>query len=461
MRSTLTFAVVLLGGLLSLGAARGAEEGAPPSGGAEDPWQDPTFQKEFLGSYGVQAEVEPRVTAVEREQMEKILPLLGSDPKAAIVELEKILRPESSAVFDFTLGNLYFQQDDTETAVRHYQAALAKFPSFRRAHKNLRLIQVPSGRFVEAIQSLSRVIELGGGDGLAYGLLGYAYGATQQDTSAESAYRNAMLLQRDVVDWKLGLTQSLFRQQKYEEAATLCGELLARFPDRADYWLLQANAFIGLKQPLRAAENFEMVQRMGKATVRSQQTLGDIYVNEGLWDLAARAYGMALAIDPRQPSSGPMRWVEILAQRGAMPQAGELLARVKGNYDGQLDDAERAKLLKLQARLAVAGDGGSADSVGILEEIVALDPLDGEALILLGQHYAGIDEPEQAIFYYERAASLEDYEADAKTRQAQLLVGQSRYAEAVPLLKRAQEIEPRDDVARYLEQVERIARTRG
>jgi len=460
MRSTRVFIVVLLGGWLSLAAAMGAEEGAPPASSVDDPWQDPTFRKEFLGSYGTQAEVEPRVTAVEREQMEKILPLLGTDPQAAIAELEKILKPESSAVFDFTLGNLYFQQDDSEAAARHYQAALAKFPSFRRAHKNLGLIQVRSGQFAEAIRSLSRVIELGGGDGLAYGLLGYAYGATQQDTSAESAYRNAVMLQRDVVDWKLGLTQSVFRQQKYEEAVTLCGELLARFPDRTDYWLLQANALIGLKQPLRAAENFEMVQRMGKATVRSQQTLGDIYVNEGLWELATRAYGLALDLDPQQPSSGPMRWVEILAQRGALQQAGALLARVTETYEGRLDEAERVKLLKLQARLSVAGDGES-DSVGILEEIVALDPLDGEALILLGQHYAGSDDEERAIFYYERAASLDGYEADAKTRQAQLLVGQARYAEAVPLLKRAQEINPRDDVARYLEQVERIARTRG
>lgn len=472
MRSTRVL-VVLLGGLLWLAPAWSAEkstpaaensadgrESAPVAQDQENRWQDPTFQKEFLGSYGTQAEVEPRVTTVEREQMEKILPLLGTDQKAAIVELEKILRPESSAVFDFTLGNLYFQQDDSATAARHYRAALEKFPSFRRAYKNLGLIQVRSGQFAEAIQSLSRVIELGGGDGLTYGLLGYAYGATQQDTSAESAYRNALLLQRDVVDWKLGLTQSVFRQQKYEEAATLCGELLAQFPDRADYWLLQANAFIGLKQPLRAAENFELVQRMGKATVRSQQTLGDIYVNEELWDLAARAYGLALDIDPEQPPAGPMRWVEILAQRGALTHAGELLVRVKQNYEGRLDETERVKLLKLQARLSVAGDGGS-DSVDILEEIVALDPLDGEALILLGQHYAGSDDEEKAIFYYERAASLEDYEADAKTRQAQLLVSQARYQEAVPLLKRAQEINPRDDVARYLEQVERIARTRG
>jgi tetratricopeptide (TPR) repeat protein len=452
--------IILIAGLLATAPAWCEESDTTAPAAAEDPWQDPTFQKEFLGSYGVQAEVEPRVTTVEREQMEEILPLLGSDQEAAIEELEKVIRPESSAVFDFTLGNLYFQEDDFDTAAGHYEAALTKFPSFRRAHKNLGLIQVRSGEFSDAIQSLSRVIELGGGDGLAYGLLGYAYSATGQDISAESAYRNALLLQRDVVDWKLGLTQSVFRQKKYEEAVTLCDELLARFPDRADYWLLQANAFIGLKQPLKAAENFEIVQRMGKATVRSQQTLGDTYVNEELWDLAARAYGIALDIDPDQPPAGPMRWIEILAQRGALTHAGDLLARVEETYDGQLDEAERVKLLKLEARLAVAGgeDGGSVD---ILEEIVSLDPLDGEALILLGQHYAGSDDAEQAIFYYERAASLEDFEADARTRHAQLLVGQSRYAEAVPLLKRAQELKPRDDVARYLEQVERIARTRG
>ena len=41
------------------------------------------------------------------------------------------------------------------------------------------------------------------------------------------------------------------------------------------------------------------------------------------------------------------------------------------------------------------------EAAAVLEQIVALDPLDGEALILLGQHYARIEQPERAIFYYE------------------------------------------------------------
>ena len=96
----------------------------------------------------------------------------------------------------------------------------------------------------------------------------------------------------------------------------------------------------------------------------------------------------------------------------------------------------------------------------VLEKIVELDPLDGEALILLGQHAARNDDLEKAIFYYERAENLEKFEADAKVRHAQLLVKHGKYDEALPLLRRAQQINPRENVQKYVEQVERIAKTR-
>jgi len=428
-------------------------------------WGDPEFQKRFLGSYGTNAELEPRVTVVEREKMEVVLERMQeSDVEGAIAELEEILKPPTrkgetaaSAVFDFTLGNIYFQQEELDKAAKWYRSALDKFPSFRRALKNLGLIQVRQGEFSEAIGALSRVIELGGGDGLTYGLLGYSYSSTGAYVPAESAYRNAVLLEPDVLDWKLGLTMSVLKQQRYGEAATLCGDLLELYPERTDYWLLQANAYIGLGKPLDAAENFEIVRRMGKSTAQSLRTLGDIYVNEGLWDLAAERYAEAVEMDPERSPGGALRNIEILAQRGAVPEARALLATVKTVHRGRLDDEDRKRLLKLEARMAVA-EGEGSEAAGVLEEIVALDPLDGEALILLGQHYSRLDEPEQAMFYYERAEGLEEYEAEAKIRHAQLLVGMSRYAEAVPLLKRAQELDPRDDVARFLEQIERVAR---
>jgi tetratricopeptide (TPR) repeat protein len=103
--------------------------------------------------------------------------------------------------------------------------------------------------------------------------------------------------------------------------------------------------------------------------------------------------------------------------------------------------------------------GAGQEEVKVLEEIVDLDPLDGEALILLGQNSARSGDLEKAVFYYERAENLEKYEADAKIRHAQLLVGQGKYTEALPLLRRAQELKPHENVQKYLEQIERLAKS--
>lgn len=202
------------------------------------------------------------------------------------------------------------------------------------------------------------------------------------------------------------------------------------------------------------------MDRLDLSTVDSLQTLGDIYVSEDLPDLAARAYVRALDLVPEQPLARAVRAAETLAARGAMAHARAVIAHIRALRGEQMDEADRRKLLKLDARLGMAEGAGTAETARVLEEIVALDPLDGEALILLGQHHARANEPDRAIFYYERAASVEAFEASAKIHHAQVLVSLGRYGEAIPLLRRAQELQPRAEVARYLEQVERISKSR-
>ncbi len=423
-------------------------------------WDEEKFQQQFMASYGANADIEPSLTAVEYEQMQKILEAMSEDDDMdkAIRLLEKNCGASSSATFEFTLANLYFQQDRLEQALEYYEVAIDQFPSFRRAYKNAGLIHVRNGDFDKALPYLTRTVELGGHTSIAYGLLGFSYASVENHLCAESAYRQAILLDPDTLDWQLGLARSLFKQQKYGDAVSLCNMLIEKQPDNADFWLLQANAYLGLKQSLRAAENYEYVNVMGQATADSMSMLGDIYVNESRWDMASDAYLRSYELDPAADPAGPLRAARILASRGALNESKRLLGRVAGNKTA-LDEAHLKEMLKLQARVAVA-EGGGTDVVPILEEVVAVDPLDGEALILLAQHY-GRNVPEKAIFYYERAAGIEQYEAEAKLYHGQLLVGQARYQDAIPLLRRAYELRPREDIADYLKQVERIAKTRG
>ncbi len=464
-----------------------------PARAQQDPelariWADPEFKKHFLGTYGINAEIEPRLGPEQRELLEQVYPLLASDPAEAVRRLQDAVatpaeqaadsgkdkkksrrrrssgaaestNPADTALFEFILGNIAFQKDDAAEAMKRYQNAVTKFPNFRRAYKNLGLTQVRAGETDQAIKSFTRMIELGGGDAVSYGLLGYAYSSKADYLAAEAAYRNALLLDPQNNEWRLGLARSVNKQEKYEEAVALLRVLIERNPERHEFWLLQANAYIGMKQPLRAAENLEVVYKMDKATPDTMNLLGDIYVNEGRPDLAQASYARAIDLDPLQPSGRALRSTEALAARGANDEAHALSLKVRETFGDRMTDDERRRLLKLDARIASAR-GDDEQSAEVLEQIVALDPLDGDALILLGQHHARLGEPEKAAVYLERAANIEKFEGPAKMRLGQLLVAQGKYGDALPLLRRAQEIKPQEEVARYIDQVERIVRAR-
>jgi tetratricopeptide (TPR) repeat protein len=459
---TLLLLVAITQGCASSKAAAGKVAAAPtlPGEFGSSIWNDPVFKKQFVASYGINSEVEPRVTPEEIALLEKIRPVMAEDLKKAEGLLRRQVTPESSAILDFTLGSIYFQQDDMIDALENYLKAVTKFPNFRRAWRNMGLIYVRSGKYDEAINAFTRMIELGGGDAYSFGLLGFAYASKHDYQAAEAAYRNALLLQPDNTEWRLGITRCVFKQQKFEDAVTLLEVLIARYPDKTDFWSLQAQAYLGMKQPLKAAENLEAVDRLGKSTPESLHTLGDIYLSENLMDLAAGAYVRAVNTETNQPVTRPLRSAEMLAGRGALAQAKRVSSHIREVWDKRMTETDQRKLLKLGVRLSMAEGESGTETAGVLEEIVKLDPLDGEALLLLGQLYAKQNQPDRAIFYYERAESLDAFEGNAKTRHAQVLAGMGRYAEAVPLLRRALEIKPNNDVEAYLKQVERIAKTK-
>lgn len=420
-------------------------------------WEDRGFRDAFLASYIPATSIEPDVTEDEREQVQELLALIGEGSfDEAIERIARLRTDASTAVYEFLLGNIHFQADRLDEAAAAYLEAVRKYPNFRRAWKNLGLIRVKQQDFASALPALSKVIELGGGDGRTYGLLGFGYASIGDSIAAESAYRMAILLEPGTLDWKMQLGRALFMQQRYADAAALVGRLIEQNPSEPNLWILQANAFIGLGEPRRAAENYEMVDKLGASTVDTLNMLGDIYINEGLFDAAVATYDRAMEMDLDSRPERALRAARVMVAQGAYAPTKTMVQAIKDLYGYTLEDADRKELLRVEARIAVA-EGAGEEQVRILEEIIRLDPLDGDALLLLGQHHNRRDEAERAIFYFERAASLPAFEADAKVRHAQVLVGQQRYAEALPLLRQAQSLRPRESVRDFIEQVERFA----
>lgn len=442
-------ALVLLTGLLGFLSFTPASAQTFPL--SENSWDNPEFVKRFLGSYGVLTRLEPELSREEGQLFQELVEIIPNDPREAIRRLRAERTPESSAALDFLLASLQLQEGQPDAAIRNYEEAIRKFPNFLRAYRNLGLALTQMGRYEEAIPHLVKAIELGDGDGNTFGLLAFCYLNVERPRSALDAYRMAYLLRPQNRDWKVGLAQSLNLTGENEQAAAVLLELIEADPTNPVFWLTRANALLALGNSSEAATHLEMVRRMGRANAATHRLLGDIYLSQGVNRLARDSYLRAMA-SPTDRVSAPaaIRVVENLVAYGLYGEALDVISRVDADYD--LTDAEEVSVLNLRAEIALA-QGDDAEAARILEDVVAVEPLNGSALLLLADYHARQGDFEEATFFYERARSLTEFRPDALVQQARMEVQRRNYGEAVQLLQEAQSIRPRTNVENYLNAV--------
>ncbi len=423
-------------------------------------WRDPSFKAQMAASFLSETDVEPKVLPDEIKDLIKVQDLLADEKTD---EAEKLLlkmqkNKTASATVDYMLANIYFLGQKSSEAVENFKTAINKFPKFRRAYRQLAIIQVQDGDFKEGLKSLSKVIELGGADPITFGLLGFCYSSTEDNVAAEAAYRMASLLDPNTREWRQGLLISLFRQERFADVAAMCQARIEADPSASEMWLLQANCYIGLNQPERAAQNFEIIDQLGKSTPETLNLLGDIYVNQEIFDLAVDHYIKAMELSPTPNPERAIRASQVMIARGAISETRRLIGRTEELTRDNLSTKLQTDILRLRALTVPEGAGD--EEARILQQILEINPLDGKALLLLGEYYEKNSRKEEALNCYERAEVIPDFEADAKVHHAQLLVRDKKYDEAIPLLQSAQQINNRSNVQMFLEQVERAARSR-
>lgn len=450
-------AVALVAAFLLVGPATTATAQRKPWSGSSIV-RDPEWQARFLGSYGFLSGAEPDVKPSELEVLKEVIEVMKSSPRTAATVLESRTGDGSSAALDFILANLRFQNGQLPEAIDSYVLALSKFPDFRRAHKNLGLLMVQVNEFAGAIEHLARAIELGERDGRAFGLLGYCYVNQENWVAAEAAYRSAILQQPDSKDWQMGLARTLNAQEKFNEAAALFSSYLEKHPQDASAWKLQANAYLGLEQPLAAAVNLEAVRMLGQADASTLKLLGDIYMNEGVADLAKEAYLEVVATDKSgKRFDAALRAAELLHRGQAHAEAADMLAAIDRRYAKGLSNDEKLELMTLKAKVARArGDEKSAAK--LLESIVEQDGTRGDALLELAKYHRGQGNDQRALLLLERAGKLEKYEYRALIERAQFEVAEREYDVAAITLRQALRIKREPRIERFLARIEDAAR---
>ncbi|MDQ8204693.1 tetratricopeptide repeat protein [Pelagicoccus sp. SDUM812003] len=420
-------------------------------------WDNPSFVKAFTGSYAFDTEKTPSINSEEKALFETLTPLIANNPQEAIATLTTAITPESSGALDYTLANLHFQAGNTAEAISAYKAALDKFPGFARAYKNLGILYVQSGDFENALSALLKTASLGTMDGSLLGLIGFVYLNTGETASALDAYRLALIFEPDSRDWKLGKAQCLINIGENKEAISLLDELISANPNDTSLLMLQANAFIGEGEEMKAAANLQIVNELGKSTGTSLTLLGDIFINRDAPDLAVDYYIASLSLDDLSKDR-LMRTIRALAIRQAWSELDQLIAATRSAIGERLSPEEETTLLNYEAQVAM-GTNDDDRAASILTEVVKSDPLNGQALLLLADYYSKQNEREKAVLYYERAQDVEETEVEALIQHARMLVRERDFAEAARLLGRAQSIQPQNNVEAFLVKVESAARS--
>ncbi len=432
----------LIGTMFAAGIATAAE----PLPLSSAYWRDPAFQKAFNASYRIEARIEPTVSTEERGLLVEIQTMMEKGQrKQALFKLVASPLTAKSTALKFNLGNLHFEEGNMDEAIKAYTAAIAEYPSFRRAYRNLAMAQVRENDLEAALSHLIEAIRLGDSEGATYGLLGYCRLQRGEWASALQAYRLAQISEPDTADWKAGIAQCLQNLNARDEAAALLDEVIRQRPQESSYAVLQASIFLDLGRSDDAVKSLELPRRLALLDPDGLLLLADLHLRHDRRQAASQALTEAFADEESQPSID--RITTLAASAMALrdwPLTKDLLDRATP----ATGDAPRILQLT-RAQVQIQSGEAPAEGAATLAALIQEDPTDGQALIALGKHRAATGQPADAELLFERATAAEATASEAWIELARLRVAASRYPAALTAVDAALKLAPNDDLQTY------------
>jgi tetratricopeptide (TPR) repeat protein len=227
----------------------------------------------------------------------------------------------NSAAPDYHLARLYAEVGREREAQEHYQEALARDPSYRTAYNSGGIWYYSDRRYAQAYREHRRTLIMNPEDACAHLGMGQLAARKKRWSEAETWLRKALVLDGQLVDAHRTLGKVLARQGRrqeaiaaYEESLRLtlkgCKPLEApiltyteprSFADPSHF---KVYAILGKLYSLQgeiadAIINLRMAiaGKWDSAWVRSR--LGRLYLKQGQWLEAAREFGGAVRVAPR------------------------------------------------------------------------------------------------------------------------------------------------------------------
>ena len=415
-------------------------------------WQEASFQKSFNGSYRIQARIEPNVSTEERGLLVEMQDLMAKGQRSnALKKIEASPLLKKSPALQFNLGNLHFENGDTDEAIKAFKEALADFPSFRRAHRNLAFALVRKDDLAGALPHLIEAMQLGDQDSATYGLLGYCRLQREEWASALQAYRMAQLSEPDTIEWKAGTAQCLQHLNASHEAVILLDEVINARPAEASYAVLQASILLDLDRSEDAVKALELPRRLGTLDAASFMLLADLHLRAHRPADATTIIAEAYALEKKPSLDRALS----LAATGLHLKDYHFTRSLLTIAQPQ-EDASPVGLRRITAILDIQSGEAPEEEAKTLATLLQESPIDGPTLLALGHYEADTDNNDRASIHFERATAVEASAADAWLALTNLQVRTGRYHQAIVSLKKSLALKTDSNLEAYLINLEQI-----
>lgn len=438
--------------LLSLSLVAACALSALPAHAAKqeppEPQLDPT--KIINASYSFLKEREPEMTETEYALYEKVIPMISAQPEFALRLLEGMVgEADSSAAFEFVLGNVYFEQKRYADAERRFRLATDKYPTFVRAWDNLGILYFTTERYAEAVPCFTEAIILGRTEPRLFGLLGFCLFKSGNPLAAEAAYLQAYSLDPNNPDWLEGLLSSYLDSEQYSRAESLLRQLVRLKPREGRFWLLLGNVLLTQGRKIDAIAELEAGLALQALEPDGLGLLADLYAEQKFYPEAVRTYQALAARDPDFGTERMLRYASALTGEGSYARALEVLAAVEPLAGEQ----QKTDVLRARADLHLARKEWT-EARALLEQVIARDPLNGRALLDLGTIEETLGNDTQATFYLEAAARLPAQAYAANLKLANLNVKLAHYDDALTYIDEALQLQRSPELLQFQARVQ-------
>ncbi|HEY4580390.1 MAG TPA: tetratricopeptide repeat protein, partial [Candidatus Acidoferrales bacterium] len=296
-------------------------------------------------------------------------------------------------------------------------------------------------RLTEAVPLLEKFLSQTP-NGNLYDQLGDAYTRMGDLARAEQAYRHAVQLEPDRARHIRGLAQSLFDQERYQEALAEYQRLVEMRPDDANTYLRMAASYRRLQRLEEAERQILLAKQRDPGNLEVIYNEATLYEDQGRFEDALRVASDAVAAVKARTEVTPARRRNL----AILYQLVGRLNRAAENYSAAIRSFEELQRLgpeeDLRARMLIVESYQAARDLpsAFAEMIKALAAYPNDRSLRINQAllYGDSGQPDLAAESLRALLTRSPADLEIYTKVAQVYLENRRYAEAEEAIRSAE-----------------------